>query len=243
MKKGRRKKTPCQAAQPSILTLPDELLARILGRLSFKDKVLCQLLSRRFNALLSCPGNFPVWGTIPLDDLPQLYNTVKLARQETHLQCCMGCAAASQNDHCNACTVVMCHPARLAVRWTFHRLHAVTAGHAFMRSYMLYTVRRWLIKRRGGIVALTYSRPSILYSCLISGKEDPQRLAYRAKHFHYALQTLPVLAVALPVTELYLEEGKTDSSNCLNHCIDLHVTVAASCRLHNTSINKPAVLV
>ena len=75
MAKGRSKKAAYQAAQPSILTLPDELLARIFGHLSFKDKVLCQLLSRKMNNFLSCPGSGFIWGTIALAELPQLYET------------------------------------------------------------------------------------------------------------------------------------------------------------------------
>ena len=84
--KVKSKKAASQAAQPSILTLPDELLARIFGHLSFKDKVLCQLLSQKINNTLSCPGGALIWGTIALAELPQLYATVQLARQDTHLQ-------------------------------------------------------------------------------------------------------------------------------------------------------------
>ena len=90
-----------------------------------------------------------------------------------------------------------------------------------MKCLTLQTVRRWLIKRRRGIVALTYSRPSFLKNLLFSGKEDPQCRAYKGKHFSYALQTLPVLAVALPVTALFLEEGKLHG---LFRCFKLHAS-------------------
>ena len=53
-----------RAAQPNILLLPDDVLAKILCQLPFRTKVRCHVVSRRFNTVLRRPEIDQVWGSV-----------------------------------------------------------------------------------------------------------------------------------------------------------------------------------
>ena len=65
----------------------------------------------------------------------------------------------------------------------------------------------WLLKRRHGFKAVTYGRPSFLKGR--TQQDQKKTCAYKATHTRIALQSIPLLATVLPVTKLYLKEGKT----------------------------------
>lgn len=71
----------CKATKSSILMLPDELLTSILGKLPFKCKAICHVVSRRFNKLLGCPTSDLIWNRCDLCDFMPIAEASLLVRQ------------------------------------------------------------------------------------------------------------------------------------------------------------------
>lgn len=68
---GRSRKSAGHSAQPSLLSLPDGVIASILRSLPFKDRVRAACICRKLHDLLSHPrASDLVWERCEISDLP-----------------------------------------------------------------------------------------------------------------------------------------------------------------------------